>query len=86
MQNIFVYEAIEITERESITTIPYQMLIRKCETENIAAATEKIQKVAVMIHVRFKVAICLYLIPNNRERSLSGLMAVNVNKDTKYNA
>ena len=62
------------------------MLIRKCETENIAAATEKIQKVAVMIHVRFKVSICLYLIPNNRERSLSGLMAVNVNKDTKYNA
>ena len=50
------------------------------------AATDKIQNVAVMMYVRFKVAICLYLIPNNRARSLSTLMAVNVNKDTPHNA
>ena len=53
--------------------------------ENDPAATDKIQKEAVMIHVRFKVTICLYLIPNNRARSLSTLMAVNVNKDTEHN-
>ena len=81
-----MYEAIEITEHESITIILYQMLIRICETENDAAATDKIQKVVVMIYMRFKVTICLYLIPNNRARSLSTLMAVNVNKDTPHNA
>ena len=54
--------------------------------ENDPAATEKIQKVVVMIYMRFKVTICLYLIPNNRARSLSTLMAVNVNKDTPHNA
>ena len=48
--------------------------------ENDLAATDKIQNVAVMMHVRSKVTICLYLIPNNRARSLSTLMAVNVKK------
>ena len=69
-----------------MTTIPYQKLIRICKKENEAAATEKIQKVAVIIQVRFKVTICLYPIPNNRARSLSMLKAVNVNKDTSHNA
>ena len=81
-----MYEAIEITVHESITIIQYQMLIRVCETEDDATATDKIQKVMVMIYMRFKVTICLYLIPNNRARSLSTLMAVNVNKDTPSNA
>ena len=55
--------------------------------ENDPAATVKIQKVVVMIYVRFKVIICLYLVPNNKDaRSLSTLMAVNVNKDTPHNA
>ena len=54
--------------------------------ENDLAATDKIQNVAVMMHVGFKVTICLYLIPNNRARSLSTLMAVNVSKDTPHNA
>ena len=86
MRNIFVYEAIEITEHDGMTIILHQRVIRVCETDNDAAATEKIQNVAVIIHVRFKVTICLYLIPNNRARSLSTLMAVNVNKDTPHNA
>ena len=47
---------------------------------------DKIQKAAVMTHVRFEVTICLYLIPNNRARSRSTVMAVNVNKDTEHNA
>ena len=62
------------------------MLIRVCKTENDAKATDKIQIVVIMIYMRFKVTVCLYLIPNNRARSLSTLMAVNVNKDTPHNA
>ena len=55
--------------------------------ENDPAATDKIQKVVVMIYVHFKVIICLYLVPNNKAaRSLSTLMAVNVNNDTPHNA
>ena len=55
--------------------------------ENDPAATDKIQKVVVMIHVRFKVIIGLYLVSKNKDaRSLSTLMAVNVNKDTPHNA
>ena len=54
--------------------------------ENDPAATDKIRKVFVMMYVRFKVIICLYLVPNNKARNLSTLMAVNVNKDTPYNA
>ena len=33
--------------------------------ENDPAATDKIQKVVVMIYVRFKVIIFLYLVPTN---------------------
>ena len=55
--------------------------------ENDPAAMGKIQKVAVTIHERFKVAICLCLIPQNRARSLSTPMAVNINRDeTEHNA
>ena len=55
--------------------------------ENDPAAMGKIQKVAVTIHERFKVAICLCLIPKNRARSLSTPMAVNINRDeTEHNA
>ena len=69
-----------------MTIIPHQRVNRGCETENDAAETDEIQNVAVMIYVRFKVTFCLFLIPNNRARSLSTLMAVNVNKDTPHNA
>ena len=63
------------------------MHLRVCKMENDPAATDKIQKVVVMIHVRFKVIICLYLVSKNKDaRSLSTLMAVNVNKDTPHNA
>ena len=33
-------------------------------------ATDKIQNVPIMIHVRFKVTISLYPIPNNRARGV----------------
>ena len=86
MQNIFVYEAIEITVHDSISIIAYQMLIRVCVTENDPAATDITQNVAVRMRVHFKVTIGLYRIPNNRARSLSTLMVVSVNKDTEHNA
>ena len=85
-RKIFVYEATEITEHDGISIIQYQVVIQEWEMENDPVATGKIQKVAVMINVRFRVTICLYFIPNNRARSLSTLMAVNVNKDTPHNA
>ena len=53
--------------------------------ENDPAAMGKIQKVAVTIHERFKVAICLCLIPKYRAWSLSTPMAVNINYETKRN-
>ena len=62
MRNIFVFALIEITEHDSITTVLYQRVIRVCEMENGSAATDKIQNVAVMIHVRLKVTICMYLL------------------------
>ena len=81
LQNIFLYEAIEITEHDGLSIILHQMVIRVCEMKNDLVATDKIQNAAVIMHVRSKVTICLYLIPNNRARSLSTLMAVNVNKN-----
>ena len=41
---------------------------------------EKIQKAITASYVRIKVTTCLYLSPNNRERSLSTLMVDNGNK------
>ena len=81
-----MYEAIEITEHDSISIIAYQMLIRVCVTENDPEATDITQNVAVRMRVRSTVNIALCLIPNNRARSLSTLMAVSVNKDTEHNA
>ena len=41
MQNIFVYEAIEITKHDGITIVVYQLVIRVCEMKNDPTATEK---------------------------------------------
>ena len=46
----------------------------------------KAQTIAKIIYVRLKVTIFLYLSPNNRARSRSTLIAVNVDKDTEHNA
>ena len=45
---------------------------------------DKIQKPVTVIHVLLKVTTCLYLSPSNKARSLSTLIAVNVNKDTAH--
>ena len=47
-----------------------------------APTMDKIQKPMTVIYIRFKVTTCLYLSPSNKARSLSKLIAVNVNKDT----
>ena len=39
-------------------------------------------KLITVMYVRFKVTTCLYLSPSNKARSLSTLIAVNVDKDT----
>ena len=46
---------------------------------------DAIQKIAVMIYMRFNVTICLYLNPNDWARSLSTLMVAIVNKETPHN-
>ena len=51
-----------------------------------AAEKEKTQPIVTVTHTRFKVTICLYLSPNNKLRSLSTLIAVEVNKETPHNA
>ena len=45
---------------------------------------DKIQKPIAVTHVLLKVTTCLYLSPSNKARSLSTLIAVNVNKDTAH--
>ena len=46
---------------------------------------DAIQKIAVIIYMRFNVTICLYLNPNDWARSLSTLMVAIVNKETPHN-
>ena len=41
--------------------------------------------IAKMVYVRLKVTIFLFLRPNNRAKSGSTIMAVNVDKDTERN-
>ena len=48
-----------------------------------APAIDITQKATTIRTTRFKVTICLYLMPNKRERSLSMLIAVIVSKDTE---
>ena len=45
---------------------------------------DKIHKAITVINVLLKVTTFLYLSPSNKARSLSTLIAVNVNKDTEH--
>jgi len=62
-----------------------KIVIRKLKKNIIATVMLKSQNRATKIHARLKVTTCLYLSPINRARSLSTLIAVNVNKDTPAN-
>ena len=48
-----------------------------------APAIDITQQASTIRTTRLKVTICQYLMPNNRERSLSMLIAVIVSKDTE---
>ena len=86
MRKIFVYEAIEISKQDGIVVYPYHKDIRLSKMKHKAAEKEKTQPIVTVTHTRFKVTICLYLSPNNKMRSLSTLIAVEVNKETPHNA
>ena len=86
VRKIFVYDASEITRQSSIVMRRCKRIIRSSSKAHKEETIAKIQMVATMIYVRFKVTICLYLSPNNRARSLYTLMAVIVIKDAKNNA
>ena len=86
VRKIFVYDASEITRQSSIVMRRCKRIIRSSSKAHKEETRDKIQMVATMIYVRFKVTICLYLSPNNRARSLSTLMAVIVIKDVKNKA
>ena len=45
---------------------------------------DKSQKPKAIIYVLLKVTTCLYLSPSNKARSLSTLIAVEVDKDTPH--
>ena len=83
---MFVYDANEITKQSGIVMRRCKKAIRSSSKAHKEETRDKIQMVATMIYVRFKVTICLYLSPNNRARSLSTLVAVIVIKDAKNHA
>ena len=86
MRKFFVYDASEITKQSGIVMRRCKKVIQSSSKVHNEETRDKIQMVATMIYVRFKVTICLYLSPNNRARSLSTLVAVIVIKDAKNHA
>ena len=68
-----------------ITIWKYHVDNESFQRKIVEPTKELTQKVSIITYVRFNVTTCLYLSPNNRARSLSTLMAVIVNKDTKHN-
>ena len=58
--------------------------IRGFKKKADAPTMDKIQKPVTVIHVLLKVTTCLYLSPSRKAKSLSTIIAVNVNKDTAH--
>ena len=58
-------------------------VITKFKKRVDAQTMDKIQKPITVIPVLLKVTTCLYLSPSHKAKSLSTLIAVTVNKDTK---
>ena len=85
VRKIFVYDASEITRQSGKVMRRWKKVIQSSSKARKEKTRAKIQMVAKMIYVRFKVTVCLYHSPNNRARCLSTLMAVIVIKGTKNN-
>ena len=73
---IFVYDANGSVKHMGIPIRPYQTVIQVFRKHSDAAAVAVTQMVTTTKDVRFKVTICLYLIPKISARSLSRLMTV----------
>ena len=80
-----MYETTEITTQVESTIRPYQNVIRLFKKQYKVAILDRDQNVAMLIYMRFKVKISLYLSRNSRATSPSTLMAVIVNKETTHN-
>ena len=57
MRKIFVYDASEITKQSGIVMRRYKKVIRSSSKAHKEETRDKIQMVATMIYVRFKVTI-----------------------------
>ena len=80
-----MYETTEITTQVESTIRPYKDVIGWFKKQHKVVILDRGQNVAMLIYMRFKVKISLYLSRNSRARSLSTLMAVIVNKETTHN-
>ena len=87
LRKIFAQENIEMTTQRNTKTKAILMLMRKSRKMDWSATITPVnQKQMIAIRIRLRVTTCLYpclyLGPNDRVRSLSILMAVNVKIDT----
>ena len=71
-----MYETTEITTQVESTIRPYQNVIRLFKKQYKVVILDRDQNVAMLIYMRFKVKISLYLSRNSRATSPSTLMAV----------
>ena len=72
----------EITKQIHVQTYAYVKGIWSFHKYSAEHTTPTIQIIVTMKRARFKVTTSLYFSPSNSERSLSKLIAVDVNKDT----
>ena len=82
MTKVVVKEKTEITKQINVQTYAYVKGIWSFHKYSIAHTTAMIQIIVTVKRARFKVTTSLYFSPSNSARSLSKLIAVDVNKDT----
>ena len=76
---------VVVTKHKAVPNYWYQKSIRIFQTVKVDETTkDKNQKPKAIIYVLLKVTTCLYLSPSNKARSLSTLIAVEVDKDTAH--
>ena len=75
---------IVVTRHIAVPMYWHHEVIREFQKIVQALTMDKIHKAITVINVLLKVTTCLYLSPSNKARSLSTLIAVNVNKDTEH--
>ena len=73
-----------VTRHIAVPMYWHHEVIREFQKIVQALTMDKIHKAITVINVLLKVTTFLYLSPSNKARSLSTLIAVNVNKDTEH--